>query len=76
MNGSGHIAINTAEKQLEAQAFEVEKRLKQLSKRKGCFVFVLFEMCKMDTSIKVNREEELSEPVAEEYIGVTVDFAN
>ena len=75
VDGSGHIAINTAKKRLSAQVFEVEKRLKELSKRKGCFVFVLFEMCKMDPSIMVNNHN-LIRPREEEYIGIKEGEAN
>ena len=42
--------LNTSEKKIQAQVFELEERLKRIACRKGCFVVSLLEMCRNQAS--------------------------
>ena len=38
--------LNTSDKKIQAQVFELEERLKRLACKKGCFIVSLLEMCR------------------------------
>ena len=46
LEGTTMALLNTSDKQVKSQVFELEERLKRLACKKGCFVVSLLEMCR------------------------------
>ena len=46
LEGTTMALLNTSDKQIQSQVFELEERLKRLACKKGCYVVSLLEMCR------------------------------
>ena len=57
--------LNTSDKQVQSQVFELEERLKRLACKRGCFVVSLLEMCRSQaTNLKTQNQYDQPERLA------------
>ena len=49
--------LNTSEKKIHAQVFDLEERLKRLACKKGCFIVSLLEMCRSQATNLMKQQQ-------------------